>query len=172
MVGLRMGPIKQELSRQIRRNEHMTFEDIYRVARALEVELQEGEDLALSQRVTAPTPRNDAANLEQLKSQLRAELQQGLMGEVKEQIKSLSTCLMEEIKTQLATATRELRPAPGSRPLGSSTASTSAPPVRPRKATAPTYQWDAEGRPICRRCGEAGHVQRRCPHRPSVRRDF
>lgn len=82
MVGLCAGPIKQELSRQLRRDERLTFSTACKEARALEQELQEGEEVAISQRVTAPPPRNDRSHLEQLKSQLREELQQDLMGEM------------------------------------------------------------------------------------------
>ena len=54
MMGLQAGPIKQELSRQMWRNERMTVAATCREARALEQELQDGEDAILSQRVTVP----------------------------------------------------------------------------------------------------------------------
>ncbi|XP_041920929.1 uncharacterized protein LOC121684874 [Alosa sapidissima] len=83
MVGLCAGPVKQELSRQMRRDARMTFAAACKEARALEHELQEGDDAILSQRITAPT-QDTTADLELLKTQIRAELQQGLMGEVKD----------------------------------------------------------------------------------------
>ncbi|KAL7868397.1 hypothetical protein SRHO_G00097810 [Serrasalmus rhombeus] len=91
MVGLLMGPIKQELSRQIWRDEHMTFTAVCKEVQALEHELQEGEDAILSQRVTAPTPRDNTADLKMLKGQIQVELQQELMGEMREQMKALSS---------------------------------------------------------------------------------
>lgn len=135
MVGLCAGPIKQELSRQLRRDEQLTFSVACKEAQALEQELQEGKEVANSQRVTAPPPGNDRSHLEQLKSQFREELQQGPMGEMREQMKALSVSLMEEVRVQLAT--REAPPAP-----------TCVPQKRQRQAPMSAYQWDAEGRPI------------------------
>lgn len=169
MVGLRTGPIKQELSRQIRRDATMTFATVCSEARALERDLQEEEDGTFSHRVTAPTNRDTKADLESWKDQIREDLRQGLIGEMKEQMKALSADLMEEMKAQLAT--REVPPAPRAPPRDH-TARAPAGQVRERQTAAPSYQWDAQGRPICRACGEAGHVQRHCPHRPSGRRDF
>lgn len=170
MVGLCTGPIKQELSRQIRRDEHMTFSAVCKEARALEHELQEGEDSILSQRITAPTPRDFIADLEALKGQIRTELQQGLMGEMKEQMKTLSASLMEEVKAHLAS--REMPPVSHVQPVEDRVAPAPSARIRQQPAVTSSYQWDAQGRPICRNCGEAGHVQRRCPRRPSGRRDF
>ena len=175
MVGLQAGPIKQELSRQMRRNERMTFAATCREARALEQELQDGEDAILSQRVTVPARSSTTtANVAQLKDQIQAELQQELIGEMRkeilEQMKALSANLMEEVRTQFST--REVPPAPTTQPRDRHIPQ--APPARQRQAgtMAPVYQWDAQGRPICQSCGAAGHVQRRCPRRPSGSQDF
>lgn len=170
MVGLRTGPIKQELSRQIRRDESLTFSAVCKEARALEHELQEGDDVALSQRVSAPAHKDSTTDLETLRTQIRADLQQGLMGEMKEQLKALSASLMEEVKAHLSS--RELPTVPQVPSIDHHAVPVSAAPMRSRQTTAPLYQWDPQGRPICRNCGEAGHVQRRCPRRPSGRRDF
>ena len=169
IVGLRAGPIKQELSRQIRRDETMTFTAVCSEARALERELQEEEDPTLSHRVMAPTSRDTKVDLEALKDQIRADLRQGLIGEMKEQMKALSANLMEEVKAQLAS--RDLPPAPRPPPRDHA-ARAPAGPMRGRQTAAPSYQWDAQGRPICQNCGEAGHVQRHCEQRPVGRRGF
>lgn len=169
IVGLCTGPIKQELSRQIRRDTTMTFTAVCSEARALERELQEEEDTTLSHRVTVPTTRDTKADLESLKDQIREDLRQGLIGEMKEQMKALSANLMEEVKIQLAN--RELPPTPRAPPRDHM-ARASAGQMRGRQAAAPSYQWDARGRPICQNCGEAGHVQRHCDKRPSRRWDF
>ncbi len=173
MVGLRAGPIKQELSRQLRRNNPMTFSDMCKEARALEQELQDGEDPILSQRVAATGAHNTTVNIEPLKDQIRAELQQGLMGEMRkeimEQMKALSADLKEEMRTQLLTRTA---------PSAPSTDHNAAVPQTPRArrqltgTKAPVFQWDAQGRPICRSCGVAGHVQRRCPRALAKPQDF
>lgn len=99
MVGLQPGPMKQELSRQLRRNQHLTFTDACKEARALEQELQDGEPAILSHRVTMPSPKSTIiTDVEKLKGQIQAELQAELMGEMKkeiiEQIKALSTNLI------------------------------------------------------------------------------
>lgn len=122
-VGLRAGPIKQELSRQLRRNEQMTFQAMCKEARALEQELQDGEGTTLSQRVTAPASRHTTTtNLGELKEQIQAELQQGL---IMEQMKALSTNLVEEVRSQLCT--REAQSSPTSRCTEYQTLVTSGP---------------------------------------------
>lgn len=142
IVGLQTGPIKQELSRQMRRNERMTFADTCKDAWALEQVLQDGKDAILSQRVTVPAPRNTTtANMEQLKDQIQVKLQQGLMGEMRneimEQITALSANLMEEGRMHLST--REVLPTPKTLPMDPHTAATRAPELRHR----PAYYWDA-----------------------------
>lgn len=146
----------------------MTFAATCKEARALEQELHDEEAAILSQRVTVPAPRF-TADMEKLKGQVQAELQEGLMGEMRkeimEQMKALSANLMEKVRMQLST--REVLLAPNTpRPMDHHAASARAPQVRQRRAgtTAPVYQWDIQGRPICRKCGAVGHVQRQCPH--------
>ncbi|KAL7394403.1 hypothetical protein ABVT39_025577 [Epinephelus coioides] len=143
-------------------------------ARAQEQELQDGEDTVLSQRVSATASQNTTTvNMEPLKDQIRAELQQGLMGEMRkdimEQMKALSANLLEEMRTQLST-----REVPSTSPMDHSTTVPRAPQARRQLAgtMTPVYQWDAQGRPICRSCGLAGHVQRWCPRRPARLQDF
>lgn len=173
MVGLQAGPIKQELSRQLRRHERLTFQAACKEARALEQELQEGDHAVFSQRVTAPT--SSVINVEQLKDQMKAELQLGLLGElrkeIREQMNTLSANLMEEVKVQLST--REMSIAPTNHPLDRHMAMPPALQVkRPLGARVAAYQWDPQGRPICQNCGIAGHIQRRCPRNSSGPQGF
>lgn len=164
MMGLRKGPIKRELNRITRRNNDITFGTACKEARALEQELdEEGEDI-LAQRVRTQTPLTPATDPDQLKGQLRTELKEELMGELKreiiEQIKTLSASVVEEVRAQLSSP----------KPLPSRT---QTPPARPyQSAQSPSYQWDAHGRPICRLCGAAGHIQRRCPRKFAQPQDF
>lgn len=73
------------MSRQ--RNEYMTFADTRKEARALEQELHDEEAAILSQRVTVPAPWSTiTADMEKLKGQIQAELQEGLMGEMRKEI--------------------------------------------------------------------------------------
>lgn len=155
LIGLRKGPVRQELNRLMRRENNFTFTIACREAQALEQELEEeGEDV-VSQRI-----RTNVSNLntdhDQLKGQLRAELKEEIMGEMKkeiiEQIKTLSATLLEEVRTQLSSPT----------PIQNRT---QTPPARqPRSAQSP-YQWDSQGRPICQHCGAAGHIRHRCPRK-------
>ncbi|KAI4829061.1 hypothetical protein KUCAC02_023124 [Chaenocephalus aceratus] len=141
----------------------MTFTATCKEARALEQELHDGEDAILSQRVTAPTTQN--SNLQQLKGQIQAELQQGLMGEMRkeiaEQIKAFSGNLMEEMRKQFST--KDVLPTPKS-------------PTRNRHHhTTETRFLQARRRQADRStpcCGAAGHVQRQCPHGSSGTQDF
>lgn len=152
MVGLIPGPIKQELSHQMRRNERMTFIAICK---------------------EAPAPRTTpTVDLEHFK----AELQQELMGEMKkeivEQMKALSANLMDEMRTQFSSG---LVPHSTTTPSMKGYRATSRPPqVRQRLAgnTTPAFLWDAQGTPICRHCGTAWHVQRWCSRRPVGQQDF
>lgn len=175
MVGLRPGPVKQELSRQLRRNQRLTFTDACKEAQALEQELQDGEPAILSQRVTMPTRSTTAVDMEELKGQIRTELQVELMGEMRkeimEQVKALSANLLGELRTQ--SSFRGISPAPRA-PRMSSHGTEQAPQGRGHRpsTSAPAYQWDAQGRPVCLKCGVAGHVQRRCPQRPFPPQDF
>lgn len=160
MVGLRRGPVKQELNRLMRRDNNLTFASACKEARALEQELDDEGAAILSQRVHANTPPTDS---EQLKGQIRLELKEELMvemrKEIQEQMKTLSTSLAEELKTQLFSPSRPK-------------ATVTPPAQQHRWDSGPAYQWDSQGRPICCRCGMAGHVQRRCSRKPSQTQDF
>lgn len=160
MVGLCKGPIKQELSRQMRRRENMTFRTACKEARALEKELQDEDDTFVSNRIAAyAAPKPSVGNPDKLKEQIHSELKEELLGEMKreirEQLKSISSAIVEDIRTQLQVPTPS--PPPQSR--------------RPRPET-PSFQWDERGRPICKSCGGAGHIQRYCPQRPARGKDF
>lgn len=61
MVGLQAGPIKQELSLQLRRQEQVTFAAACKEAQTLEQELPDGDNAIRSQRITAPTSLNSSA---------------------------------------------------------------------------------------------------------------
>lgn len=103
-------------------------------------------------RTHAPSSISDP---EQLKGQIRAELKEELIGEMKkeilEQLKTLSTSVVAEVRAQLSGQTQ-----PGT--------VTSASPVCQRwPAQIPSYQWDMQGQPIFCNCGVAGHIQRQCP---------
>ncbi|KAG1933728.1 interleukin-1 receptor accessory protein-like 1-A [Pimephales promelas] len=160
-LNLRPGPIQQEIHRQVRRNPQLTFAAVCTEAVALEQEQQHGEDHTWVRRAVTPTvatsPVNtlhcNASDLSQLKSELQAELRK----EVTEQLKGLSASIVEEIRKQIS-PTPLMASQPDIPPL------TVIPPQLPSGPTARSrpqqtppgrgsFQWDAEGRPICRDCG-------------------
>lgn len=57
MVGLQPAPVKQELNRQMRRNDQMSLPDPCKEVCALKLELLEGDDSVSVLRVTVPEPR-------------------------------------------------------------------------------------------------------------------
>lgn len=172
-LNLRPGPIQQEIHRQVRRNPQLTFAAVCTEAVALQQEQQHGEDhpwvrwAATPTAVASPvhTPKCDTPDLSQLKSELQAECRK----EVAEQLKGLSASIVEELCKQISpTPLMASQPTVPSLlaispqlPIGST--------VRPRPQQIPpgsgSFQWDAEGRPICRDCGRVGHIQRYCPTR-------
>lgn len=161
VLGLRTGPVRQELQRLLRRDEDLTFQAAQKEARALEKELDGGAteahvQVVRSRVVTPPAKSERRADLEEPRESLRTELR----NELTVQLKTLSSQIVEELRGQpfhsapvTSNAASRTRHAP---PNGSS--------GRPGPSTRP-YQWDAQGRPICLDCGEAGHVQRYCPKR-------
>ena len=169
IAGLQPGPIKLELTRQMRRKEGMTFTEICKEVRDLEREQHRGEYDTLSQRV-ATSHRQSTTGLDL--DQLRSELKDGLIGELKkemmDQMRVLSEELMKEVRAQWST--RE-----GSQtfriPVDHSRTPARGPRAQLRPA-GPAYQYDPQGRPICRRCGVAGHIQRRCPQGRAEPQDF
>lgn len=168
MIGLNKGPVRQELSRQWRRQDRMTFKEACKEAQALAREYQEDEEVAQSNRIVTSQVN---INSERLKSQIKAELKDELLGEIKteikEQLKVLSADLVAEIRTQFTAHNQQALPVPAYQRRPQSRAG------RPQNRAASTpYQWDPEGRPICLACGMAGHVQRRCPQRTTRPQDF
>ncbi|XP_024117087.1 uncharacterized protein LOC112138709 [Oryzias melastigma] len=170
LVGLRTGAVKQELNRQIRRTTNVTFFEACREARALEKELDEEGEVISAQRVVAQR-HVSIADLDQLKQELRTEMQQELR-DMKE--------LLTEIKTLASpreTSQTPLHPCFPASMEDHTQGSRAAHPLPPRNPStvhprASGNQWDAQGRPICRRCGLAGHMQRRCPQRSNTHQDF
>lgn len=162
-MGLRPGPVQQELQRQLRRNPNTTFKDAYTEAKALERELDQGETLVCRTQTappasSAPTAPAIDPSWQRWRETLKAELQQ----EMKEQMSAMSKALMDDFQKichQVPTGT-----APHDR-----NPSTTAAPSRPRSSHASratqSFQWDSQGQPICRDCGESGHIQRFCPRR-------
>lgn len=160
-MGLRPGSVQQELQRQLRRLPDMTFSATCAEAKALEREFDRGEAQVCKTHVAQPVQAAPASDpsWQQWRESLKAELQQ----ELKEQVSAMSKALLDDLKKlhlpdPLVAGDRDRN------------ASITAVPSRPRSSQGPSrqsqsFQWDSQGRPICRNCGESGHIQRFCPRR-------
>ena len=167
-MGLRQGLAKQELQRQLRRVTTLTFVQVCAEAKALERELGHTEEAQVCPTVatTSKRPSTVTSDWQQMKEALRAELRQ----ELTEQVSLLSKSIVEQLQGRLniipATGATAL-PAMGANPQQAWRQEHD--PRRQRLGSAPpdntSYQWDGQGRAICRDCGEAGHIQRFCPRR-------
>lgn len=150
ILGLREGPIRQNLRLQLRQNPAMTFEQIRSEAIALEQDYAGSEEAPVcmaAHRVveaTAPPP-------EDWKLELRAQ--------------------MQELTKQLIEAVSQVRPAnppPRERAYSDGGRDSQRHPTRPNSR----LQWDEQGKPICLRCGKAGHISRFCTERRASQGGF
>lgn len=170
-MGLRPGAVQQELQRQLRRVPDMTFASTCAEAKALERELDQREAQVCKAHVapampaapTAPAAPTIDSSWQKWRESLKLELQQ----ELKDQVAAMSKVLMDDLKKlhlhdPLMAAPRERNAPASSRPR-----STPGPPRESQQ-----FRWDAQGRPICRDCGESGHIQRFCPRRRQPPADF
>lgn len=167
VLGLQPGSVQTELQRRVRREPELTFQDACTEAKAMEQELEEvhaqkGVDTRRTYnsppQPPPPTPSNPSLDLSSLKEALRSEL----VEELRAQVTELKTTLLTELRIQRAApvpAPRQMEPAN----VGNNSSGGSRPRRRPR---AP--QWDDQGRPICLRCGQAGHMLRDCFSREST----
>lgn len=153
VLGLRPSVVQQELQRQVRRMPTLTFTEVCSEVKALEAELKMEPVCASRISVPQPNPSMVAPSLEEWRETVRAELRQ----EFTDQFSVLKETLTDEIKRQFSSQTMVRRD----------------PPLSPRGAvreghytTSPrrhhTLEWDDRGKPICRGCGKAGHIQRYC----------
>lgn len=162
VLGLRPGLVQQELQRQVRRNPTMSFSEVSSEARALEAELK--TEFACASRVSVPPPRQTSAVScpEEWRETVRAELRKEMKDQLNVLKEALTESLTEEIKRQLSPQTNPVMPGDVNPPLrGRVHGSRYTPSPRQHQA----FEWDPRGQPICRGCGKAGHIQRRCPER-------
>ena len=169
--GLKEGAVKQELQRHLRRTPNLTFDAVCREAKFLDNEgkAQTAEATAYQARAAPPpsVPETQSQlSLQQLKDSLRAELKQ----EIHDQVTLLGKTIVDEIRGQFSNSQPD--------PLPTSQWGRPAAATQPNRRRRPDtqeprdFQWDDQGRPICRDCGEAGHVQRYCPRRPTTNQGF
>lgn len=153
VLGLLPGPVQMELQRRVRREAGLTFAETCKEAKAMEKEIAE-TPVSVDTRRTynnppQPTPPTLPEPLQDWKS-MKEVLRTELVEELRAQVTDLKTSLLSELRAQQG-ARRQPEAAGGGDQVGSRTRR------RPRQP-----QWDDQGRPICLRCGEAGHMLRDC----------
>lgn len=158
LLGLREGPIRQCLKTQLRRDARLTYEAIRKEALALELDQQETNEQPVN--VAASSA---CAPVQPPTTDWKRELQAEIMKDVKQQMAELSKTLLEELRRS-----RPISPPP----VRGRSASEGARERRGARPTSSRFQWDEEGRPICNRCGVAGHVSRYCDVRRASQQDF
>lgn len=157
LLGLRDGPIRQCLKSQLRRDVNLTYEAIRKEALALELDQQETEAQPVSVAASSTCPPTPSAT--DWKRELHAEI----MKDVKAHMAELSKTILEEMRKNSPN---------NPPPFRGRSYSEGTQDRRATRATASRFQWDEEGRPICNRCGVAGHVSRHCEARRPSQQDF
>lgn len=145
LLGLEEGPLTQTLRRYARQHPDDTFDALQQEAILLEEDgcgrkWQEAS-------CTAVGGANNLSSRTQ-KTDWKVELKQEIMSELKDQLKEWTQELI-----------REFRPMG---PVGQSSHPPRPEPARHRVAPASSNMWAADGKPICRRCHEIGHIARFC----------
>lgn len=156
VLGLLPGPVQTELQRRVRREPDLTFKETCKEAKAMEKETEETPGCVDTRRTyskplqpTPSPPTDPLQNWNSLKEALRSELAE----ELRAQVTDLKTSLLTELRAQQ-----------GARRQPESTAGGEQGDQGGNRARRRTRlpQWDDQGRPICLRCGQAGHMLREC----------
>ncbi|XP_041961809.1 uncharacterized protein LOC121720042 [Alosa sapidissima] len=171
VLGLQPGPVQMELQRRARREPTLAFDEACKEAKAMEKETQQAHapmDVETRRTYNSPTQpqpsHGSKSSTDPLQDwgSLKEAMRTELVEELRAQVNDMKTSLLAELRTQ--------RTAPGPTPRQPDPASNnSSHPqgTRPRRRDR-TPQWDDQGRPICLRCGQAGHMQRNCVSQGSV----
>lgn len=170
IAGLRPGHLQTELQKLIRRNATLTFSDVCKEAKAVEQEQNQHAEEASTRRAYVPTPAPTTVKTSDEWQQLRETLKAEVLSEMKDQMSTLKESILGEIQQQF----RERQaPQPQADPRGSRMRGrweVRDPPSQRRRDRVP--RWDDQGRPICLRCNQPGHMQRECPQRQTPPQGF
>lgn len=165
--GLQDKVLKRELRTLIRSSEDLSFAAVYQEA-CIRLEASGEVGLAACDAVGQVTKiSSPQVDLQQLKKELRDEM----AVEIKNHMSTLSKGIVSELREELGLAARgmagqnyEMQAHQGGRRPSLPTALyTSREPVRPRSQR--LHQYASDGRPICSKCSQPGHIQRYCQQR-------
>ena len=157
LMGLSEGPMAQALRVYARRNPDEDFTALRTEALLLESEHGSTQTPEIACHAVNPIPVSNPPQ----ESAWKKAFKQEIMDDVKVQLQGLTKELVRELRPLLQSGNPDPRP------------STPPPPERryvpaPRDRPPPRYapqqrnEWDSEGRPICRQCGQPGHIARFC----------
>lgn len=144
LLGLQEGSVAQALKVYARRNPDETFAAIRQEALLLASECGNPKP-----EVTCASVNNPSVSTSTQETNWKETLKREIMEDVRLQMSGLTQELLREIK-----------------PLLQPTSRVTQPPVQPargrQRPSVYTNDWDEQGRPICRRCRQAGHIARFC----------
>lgn len=147
LLGLEEGPLTQALRRYARQHPEGTFHDLQQEALLLE------EDRCGHRwsEVTCTAVGGPTSLRSHPQKDWRAEFKQEIMSELKDQLKGWTQELLQELKPGGSHHQTDYKPRQetGYR----------------RESPATSHMWSADGKPICRRCRQVGHIARFCRER-------
>lgn len=146
LLGLREGSLARVLKTYVRRNPEEQFAAVFKEALQLEEEHQQTD---AGEAACALIGESNATQSRPQKEHWRQTLKEEILGDLKAQFREWT----QELRKECQPVPAQLRADPlgGRQPHG-----------RRRAQSQSRFNWDAEGKPICHRCGLAGHIGRYC----------
>jgi len=152
LLGLEDGPFLRALRTYARRNSEGTFADLHQEALLLEAEYSQPRYELACAAVSGPGRIESRSQGMDWKAQLKQEI----LEEVKGQMRELTQEVMKELKSS-SSVTQPNHAQPNHVRFQPQNVSSGR-----RRGQSSSNMWDAEGRPICRRCQQSGHIERYC----------
>lgn len=149
LLGLREGSLCRALKTYVRRNPDEPFAAVFKEALLLE---EEHQQIETEEAACALIGESNATQSRSQEKHWKQTLKEEILGDLKAQLKELTQELWKEC--QPAPAHLRADPPGGRQSYG-----------RRRAQSQSRFNWDAEGKPICHRCGLAGHIGRYCRSR-------